>query len=219
MGKTIRRLSLLIILLAVGLLVWQMHAYSKKQALRSDALLYFEEEDYAKSIQYLEDGLNTQCLLGGKIDRDMEAYLAESYFQRKDYEKARKLYHKLRRSDSNQSLYFLLEGECYRQQDQYDQALDIFQEGWDHTRDTAFLSKICGIYIEQNEYEKALDYARQGISDDGSSSSAELSYQLIIIYERSQDYEKAYEVAKEYCDRYPEDEKAKKELIFLSSRV
>lgn len=218
MGKAIRIVIIAACLFLLGLLFLQMRGLSKKKALRSDALLYFEEEDYAKSIEYLEKGLAVNSIFAGKVDRDMKAYLAESYFQLGDYEKALKLYRKLTKANPDTALYYLLQGECYRETEQYDQALDIFQKGYEHTRDTAFLSKICGIYIEQNEYEKALDYAQQGIGDNGTSS-AELSYQLIIIYERSQDYEKAYEAAKEYCAQYPDDERARKELIFLSSRI
>ena len=218
MDKTIRKIIAAAVLLLIVLAVYQWHLYTKKAELRSDALLYFKEEDYKKSIEYLEDALKKDSLFGGKLDRDMNSYLAESYYRLGDYEKAQKLYRKLQKEEPDQALYYLLEGECLKASEEYDDALQIFQKGWEQTKDTAFLSKICGIYIEQNEYEKALDYAQKGISDDGGSSS-ELMYQLIIIYERSQDYEKAYQAAQDYCEQYPEDDRAKRELIFLSSRV
>ena len=96
--------------------------------------------------------------------------------------------------------------------------MEIFQKGWEKTKDTSFISEICEIYIEQKEYDKALDYARKVIGK-GSNASAELMYDMIIIYEKSQDYEAAYKAAKEYCKKYPEDEKGKRELNFLASRI
>lgn len=218
MGKALRRIIFIAIVLTAitGYLQWR--AYSKKVAWRSDALLYFEEEDYTKSINYLEKSLDQKFLFGRRLDRDMRCYLAESYYQMKEYEKAGELYQKLQKQDSDNALYYLLEGQCWKASGDYDRALQIFQKGWEKTKNADFLSRICGIFIEQKEYDKALEYARQGIGD-GGSASAGLMYELIIIYEKSQDYEAAYQAARDYCEKYPEDDRAQKELIFLSSRV
>ena len=218
MGKFLRVLLLLFLIVAVGMSYMQWRAYSKKRGLRSDALLYFKEEDYTKSIEYLEKALDRKTLFGIKMEQDMECYLAESYFRMGDYEKAEQLYHKLQKKDPGNSLYYLLEGQCCTAHEDYEKAMQIFKNGWEKTKDPAFISEICEIYIEQDEYDKALSYARQGIGKDGTAD-AELMYDLIIIYEKSQDYEAAYEAAKDYCEKYPEDERGRKELVFLSSRV
>ncbi len=218
MGKLVRILALLalVAIIATGFIQW--NAYQTKKELRADALLYFKEEDYTKTIGYLEKALKVKCLFGGNIDRDMQCYLAESYLDMDDYEKAEQIYQKLQKKEPSNALYYLQEGVCSKASGDYEQAMEIFQKGWEKTRDPAFLSRICEIYIEQKEYDKALDYARQGMNG-GDTAGAELMYELIIIYEKSEDYDKAYEAAKEYCDLYPDDERARKELIFLSSRI
>jgi len=218
MGKTLRRCLIMICILLVVAGIMQGRAYGRKARLRSDALLYFKEEDYKKTIEYLEEGLERKSIFGGNIDQDMRCYLAESYYQMEDYDKAESIYQTLQKKDSGNAIYYLMEGQCCKTSGDYDKAMKIYNKGWKKTKDTAFLSRICEIYIEQKEYDKALDYARQGIGD-GGSASAELQYDLIIIYENSQDYEAAYKAAKEYCKNYPDDERAQKELLFLSSRV
>ena len=68
-----------IIAAAVVLLViagfWQWRGYSAKKELRDNALLYFKEQDYSKTIQYLEEALNRHSLLAGSLDHDMTCYL------------------------------------------------------------------------------------------------------------------------------------------------
>ena len=218
MGKFLRVLLLLLVILIAGVSYINWRAYNKKKELRSDALLYFKEEDYVKSIEYLEKALDLKTIFGLKIDEDMECYLAESYFRMGEYEKAEQLYHKLQKKDPGNSLYYLLEGQCCTSRKEYETAMQIFKTGWEKTKDPAFISEICEIYIEQNEYDQALSYPLSGIGKDGTAD-AELMYDLIIIYEKSQDYEAAYKAAQDYCEKYPEDERGKRELIFLSSRV
>ena len=218
MGKALRLLLLVLVLALIGSGWLQWRSFQKKKELRADALLYFKEEDYSKSIDYLEKALDMRSVFSGSIDQDMKCYLAESYYRMDDYEKAEKLYHNLQKTDRDNSLYYLLEGQCVVSSGDPDQAMEIFKKGWEKTGDTALISEICEIYIEQKEYDKALDYAKQVI-DSGNDAGADLMYDLIIIYEKSRDYKSAYKAAKEYCDKYPDDEKGKKELIFLSTRI
>lgn len=218
MGKFIRGLLIVLVVLCVGGGCYQWHIYTEKNDLRSDALLYFAEEDYAKSIQYLNRALDKHSVFASKLNQDMKCYLAESYFQLKEYEKAEALYHEMQTSNSNNAMYYLLEGQCYASAGKYDQALTVYQKGWKKTQDPEFLKKICDIYIEQEDYDQALAYARQGAGKSGESGR-ELLFETIIIYEKSQDYAAAYNAAKKYCEQYPDDEEGKRELIFLSTRV
>src|SRR5699024_12124253 len=58
-----------------------------------------------------------------------------------------------------------------------------------------FLKDICDIYLEQEDYENALAFTEQGIAA-GGENKGEFMYQKVIIYERSQDYEAAYEAVR-----------------------
>ena len=53
----------------------------------------------------------------------------------------------------------------------------------------------------------------------GGDNKGDFMYQKVIIYERSQDYEAAYEAVQEYCELFPNDEDAQKERTFLSTRI
>lgn len=218
MGRFLRILAVLLVICLAGLGFLQWRTYQKKKELRSDALLYFKEEDYTKSIEYLEKALGLKTIFGAKLDQDIKCYLAESCYRMEDYERAEELYHNLQENEQDNPLFYLLEGQCASSYGNYEKAMQIFKKGWENTKDPAFISEICEMYISQNKYDEALSYARQGIGDDGTAD-AELMYDLIIIYEKSLDYKAAYDAAKDYCKKYPEDERGKKELIFLSSRI
>ena len=95
MSKIIRRtiLLLFLVILAVGYFQWNM--YGQKIELREEALLYFKEEDYSKTIKYLQQALDKRSVFGNKIDHDMRCYMAESYYQLEQYDKAEKIYDQL----------------------------------------------------------------------------------------------------------------------------
>lgn len=218
MGKIIRRIMLVLLLIAAGAGYYQWQAYGQKAELRKDGLLYFEEEDYTKSIQYLRQGLKKTALFSGEMDRDMTCYLAESYYQMEEYGKASALYDELLKEDDTNPMYYQLKGECYKAAKKYDKAVKVFEKGVEKTGDVNFLKEICDIYMTQEKYEDALKYAQRGAKGSGQAGK-ELLYQTIIIYEKSQNYQAAYEAASSYCERYPDDERAKKEMVFLSTRI
>lgn len=212
-----RAAAVLLILLAAGG-IYQYHTYQKKTEYRKEALLYFKEEDYAKTISYLEDALDLHSLFAGKLDQDMTCYLAESHFQLKEYDKAEEIYDSLISTDKDNVKYYMLKGQCLDQSGDYEAAVSVYETGWEQTGDTTLLEKICEIYVEQKNYEKALTYAEKGISQ-GGRSKASFMYRKIVIYEKAENYEKAYETAKEYVGLYPDDKEAEKEYIFLSTRI
>ena len=88
--------------------------------------------------------------------------------------------------------------------------MKVYEQGWNSTNDTDFLEKICEIYVEQKDYDNALK---------GGESKAGFMYGKIVIYEKAQEYDRAYEAAKKYVELYPDDEAGKKEYIFLSTRI
>ena len=218
MSRLVRGIIAIVVIVLILAGVWQWREYSSKQDLRDDALLYFKEEDYSKSIQYLESALDRHVLFSGRLNHDMTCYLAESYYQLEDYEEAEAIYDRLIASDSGEPRYYQLKGRCARDAGDYERAMEIYSQGWEATQDSSFLKLICDIYLEQEDYENALSFAEQGVAA-GGENKGEFMYQKVIIYEHSQDYEAAYEAVKEYCELFPEDEDAQKEMTFLSTRI
>ena len=199
MRKIIIRVVIAAVILLAGIGVFQWHNYQQKVEYRKEALLYFKEEDYSKTISYLGQALKLQSVFAGKLDLDMTCYLAESHYQLKEYDEAEKIYDKLINNDSKA-------------------AVKVYEQGWNSTNDTDFLEKICEIYVEQKDYDNALKYIQKGI-EQGGESKAGFMYGKIVIYEKAQEYDRAYEAAKKYVELYPDDEAGKKEYIFLSTRI
>ena len=91
MRKIIIRVVIAAVILLAGIGVFQWHNYQQKVEYRKEALLYFKEEDYSKTISYLGQALKLQSVFAGKLDLDMTCYLAESHYQLKEYDEAEKI--------------------------------------------------------------------------------------------------------------------------------
>ena len=167
---------------------------------------------------YLEEALKRKSVFAREIDLDMTCYLAESHYQLKEYDKAEKIYNKLINNDSKNAQYYMLKGECVAKSGDAQGAVKVYEQGWNHTQDTDFLEKICEIYVEKQNYDKALKYVQKGI-EQGGETKADFMYGKIVIYEKAEAYDKAYEAAKKYVELYPDDEAGKKEYTFLSTRI
>lgn len=218
MSKMIRGAIAGIAVLAVVLTFWQWKGYAQKKECRENALLYFKEQDYSKSIRYLEEGLDKKCFFASKIEHDMNCYLAESHYQLGEYDKAETIYDALIKKNPGEARYYQLKGRCAKEAWQLKKAVQVFNDGWKKTKQGEFLKEICDIYLEKGNEEKALAYAREGVRAGGESKQ-QFMYLEVIIYEKSQDYQKAYEAVEEYCSLFPEDEAAQKEKTFLSTRI
>lgn len=218
MDKIIRRMIIGILFVAFVLGCFQWNAYEQKRELREEALLYFQEEDYSKTIKYLKQALKKNSVFADKLDYDMRCYMAESYYQLTQYDEAEEIYDHLIKSDDKEKKYYLLKGRCLQAQEKYEKAVEVFEKGYEMTGESTFLKKICDLYLTQGEYDRALIYADKGIKAGGESKK-ELMYQKVIIYEKSQDYQAAYESVCEYCELFPDDKNGEKEKVFLSTRI
>lgn len=218
MSKTVKGIIAAAVVIVLGAGFWQWNAYRNITQLRDDALLYFEEEDYSKTIQYLQGALDEHSVLAAGLTHDMTCYLAESYYQLGEYEEAEAIYDRLIADNPQEASYYELKGRCAREAGEYGKAMDVFESGWENTEDSSFLKDICDMYLAQEDYENALAFTEEGIRA-GGETKGEFMYQKVIIYERACDYEAAYEAVQEYCELFPDDDQARKEQIFLSTRV
>jgi tetratricopeptide (TPR) repeat protein len=209
-------IALLVVLIILGGFQWKN--YHEKSQIRENALLYFKEKDYEKAVSYLEKGLKQISVFGDDMDEDMSCYLAESYYQLGDYEKSLKIYDELLDKHPEEQKYIMLKAENLIAMDKMEDAISLYEEGWDKTKNSIFLREICDCYLEKKKYKKALKYAKQGVDLEGEESR-EFLFKEIVIYEKCNDYQSAYDTALEYTKRYPEDEKGQKELKFLETRI
>lgn len=114
----------------------------------------------------------------------------------------------------------------YTQQD-YDTALTYYGKYFDEVDissvDASLAAKAYNQYaavlLAKGEYEKAAQACESGLTYNDRESDAVLSFNLIVSYEHLERWEDAYNTAKTYVSKYPEDTKGQKEYQFLESRV
>lgn len=72
--------------------------------------------------------------------------------------------------------------------------------------------------MEQEEYEKALEYIQDGLKNKDGEVNQALLFNEIVIYEKSMDFVSAKEKMQQYLELYPADDTAVKENYFLQTR-
>ena len=118
-------------------------------------------------------------------------------------------------------------GELSYTQHDYDTALTYYGKYFDEVDissvDASLAAKAYNQYaavlLAKGEYEKAAQACESGLTYNDRESDAALSFNLIVSYEHLEQWEDAYNTAKTYVSKYPEDTKGQKEYQFLESRV
>lgn len=218
MSRIIRIILLLLIIAAGASGVYMKRSREIKLDMRDEALLYFQEQDYEKAIDCFEKARARKSLFSGEIDTDINCYLAESYRQLGDYQEAIELYDMMLRWGSANQRCYLLKGDCLEKSGQEEEAVECYEEGYKKTGESDFLLRLCQVSINRKDYKKAHEYADKGIEKEEDDKAAFL-FEKIVIYEKEQKYRRAYQTAKEYVKLYPDDEKGRREYIFLSTRI
>ena len=72
--------------------------------------------------------------------------------------------------------------------------------------------------MNKQDYQKALEAFQAGMQIENNGMMQTLSFNEIVAYEYLGDYQKASVLLDNYLKAYPDDEKAKREKIFLSTR-
>lgn len=80
-------------------------------------------------------------------------------------------------------------------------------------------NKLAVCYVKTEKYEEAAEILEKGIEEKKQPDLKKMRRNLIAVYEKMTDFDKAYEVAKNYMTDYPDDKEIKKEYNFLSTRV
>ena len=118
-------------------------------------------------------------------------------------------------------------GEASYTQQDYDTALTYYGKYFDEVDissvDASLAAKAYNQYaavlLAKGDYEKAAQACESGLTYNDRESDAALSFNLIVSYEHLEQWEDAYNTAKTYVSKYPEDTKGQKEYQFLESRV
>lgn len=218
MKKSFKGIITIVVLVMAVFFLLQGLGYHKMKGLYEEGMIYFDEADYQKSGELFQEALEKKTIFGQELQEDIRAFQAEGYYHLGETKEALSIYDELLEKSPDDKAYYLMKGRCYMEEGQTEEAIEVFNQGWDHTKDVVFLQQLCTICINNDDMDAALSYINVGLKE-GEGDKKKFLFNEIVIYEKMQEYEKAYDTAKEYCEAFPEDENGKKELTFLSTRI
>jgi tetratricopeptide (TPR) repeat protein len=146
--------------------------------------------------------------------------MAKVKFYKGDYDTAKQMFGEAFGNGFAESYYYL--GLIYEQNKDYKNAAGNYskyiedEEGRDNAN---AYNRAAQCLIKLKKYEEALGLIEDGIKVNDVDANQMLKRSQVIVYEHLDRFEEAYKLIKEYRKEYPEDEEAKKEEIFLSSRL
>lgn len=160
---------------------------------------------------YLQAALET----GSK---QMDNYcIGRIYYYLGEYQKAYLALEDAKEKGGARSYLYL--GRSYEATGDYNYAANVYN---------SYLSKYSGnaeIYnqlglceMAKGEYQKALDSFQAGLQLGDSAMQQSLAFNEVVAYEYLGEYEQAYALLTKYLTNYPDDEQARREYGFLSTR-
>jgi len=160
---------------------------------------------------YLQAALNSG-------DKSMDTYvMGRIYYYLEEYQKAYLALEEAKDKGGVESYLYL--GRAYEATGDYNYASNVY---------SSYLSKYDGnaeIYnqlglceLNRGDYQKALEAFQAGLQLEGNLVQQSLAFNEIVAYEYLGNYEQAYELLTNYMKSYPDDEQARRELDFLSTR-
>ncbi|SHO50812.1 tetratricopeptide repeat protein [Anaerocolumna xylanovorans] len=176
-------------------------------------MLNMKDEEGAKEV------LSKAAAINGTTEKD-KFNVAKVTYYKGDYETALQMFGEAFGNGFTESYYYL--GLIYEKKKDYENAAENYskylesEEGRDNAN-ACYRAAEC--LIKRNNYEEALGLIEDGIKINDVDVNQDLKRSQIIVYEHLTRYEEAYKLVKEYIKEYPEDEAAKKEETFLSTRA
>lgn len=114
-------------------------------------------------------------------------------------------------------------GICYWEQEDYKKAGEAFEKALENGAEkTATIYNFLGICeLKEGSVKKAAFYFQNGQTKEGADEELlkEMAFNEIVAYEADGDYASAKNKLKDYVEKYPDDERAAKELEFLNTQA
>ena len=216
--KKIIAIILLLAVTLIGTLIYQVNEKMNQEDRFEEAAVFFQEQDYKKAIQYFEEASTHNSLFSGKLKREISYYQAESHMKLGEYSQAMEIYDRMIAESVKESIPYVMKAYCLIGLEEEEAAASVYKEGYDKTKDTTFLYYLANQYVVMEQYEDAIQVIHTYQNIKNEEVARQLAFLEVVIYEEQQQYDKAYELAISYCEKYPDDENGQKEKIFLESR-
>lgn len=175
--------------------------------------VYLSEGMEADGTRYLETALETEA----KTTED-QCSRGQIYYYMEDYESAKQELTQASRKKSREAL--LLLGMVYLAQKDISNARSMYQEYCNEVKDSARgYNGLAQCDIAEGKYADALDEISMGLLSATTEEMQDLLHNQIVVYEKRLDFAAALQLAKEYLEKFPEDEEIRREKAFLESRT
>jgi tetratricopeptide (TPR) repeat protein len=203
------------------------------QGRQENALVDFEKtvsldaQNYSRLIQiyevlsgygYTQDGMVflERALAEGKSK--MSAYdKGRIYYYMENYEQAAAQLEEARgKGDANVFLYL---GKSYEALGENNYAASVYQDYLSKDEQSAPIYNQLGLcQMNRAEYEAACTAFEAGLALQDNTMMQSLLWNQVVVYEYLGEFQKANALMNSYMQKYPDDENAKRESEFLSSR-
>lgn len=177
--------------------------------------IYLEEGDEQEAYKVVESAL----AIKDNSDKAV-LYKGELYYMTGEIEKASGYLKQAAQDGYYEGDYYL--AKIYMIAQDYDNAiscLDEYISSDEGKRSAGAYVELIKLYISQKDYEKAKEINEIALSLNNSNYDKNFRYFEIAVLEGEGELEQALEKAKQYNEKYPDDEDMKRELVFLGSRI
>lgn len=160
---------------------------------------------------YLQKAMTAGNKLSDYNKGVLEYYLESYTDARGDLENAKK-------SGNNENLTLYL-GKTYEALGDPSYAMSLYSEFIrENSSAGRIYEQLANCMMANGDYEGALDTIESGLSLGNGEGVKGLMFDRVVAHERLYDFESAKKDMEEYLSRFPDDEVAKREYVFLSSR-
>lgn len=192
-----------------------------------DRVLTMDAKNYDRLIEIYEILAYFGCREDGQAylqaaltagDKRMDNFTrGRIYYYQGEYQKACLALEEARGEGSAESYLYL--GRAYEATGDYNYAASVYSSYLgQYEADAEVYNQLGLCEMAKGEYAKALEAFQAGMQLENSTMMQALSFNEIAAYEYLGEYERAYVLINNYLKNYPDDQQARREYDFLSTR-
>ena len=195
-------------------------------------------EDFERALKLEPDNYDLRIEIAGRLTESgyedegrsyLEQFLAEKekklsdfdkgriYFYMEDYATAKTYFEEARDDDDQSTILFL--GKTYEMLGDYNYATSTYQNYLSKHPEAALIHNQLGLSrLESGDYAGAKEAFQTAKNLNNTGIDQTLSFNEIVACEYTGDFNQAKVLMEAYIKKYPDDEAAKREALFLSTR-
>lgn len=195
-------------------------------------------EDFERALKLEPDNYDLRIEIAGRLTESgyedegrsyLEQFLAEKekklsdfdkgriYFYMEDYATAKTYFEEARDDDDQSTILFL--GKTYEMLGDYNYATSTYQNYLSKHPEAALIHNQLGLSrLESGDYAGAKEAFQTARNLNNTGIDQTLSYNEIVACEYTGDFNQAKVLMEAYIKKYPDDEAANREALFLSTR-